>query len=70
MYAIRKRRRPIIYCSFCGKSEDEVFKIMSGPMVFICDECVVAAQQIVTDEKIKMGCTAVIGKMLASKAGD
>ena len=28
------------YCSFCGKRDDEVFKLIAGPTVFICDECV------------------------------
>lgn len=31
---------PTIYCSFCNKSQHEVRKIIAGPTVFICDECV------------------------------
>ena len=31
----------ILYCSFCGKSQHEVRKLIAGPTVFICDECVV-----------------------------
>ena len=30
----------ILYCSFCGKSQHEVRKLIAGPSVFICDECV------------------------------
>ena len=30
-----------LYCSFCGKSEHEVRKLIAGPTVFICDECIV-----------------------------
>ena len=30
----------ILYCSFCGKSQHEVRKLIAGPTVFICDECV------------------------------
>ena len=30
-----------LYCSFCGKSQHEVRKLIAGPTVFICDECVV-----------------------------
>ena len=29
-----------LYCSFCGKSQNEVRKLIAGPTVFICDECV------------------------------
>ena len=31
-----------LYCSFCGKSQHEVRKLIAGPTVFICDECIVA----------------------------
>ena len=31
-----------LYCSFCGKSQHEVRKLIAGPTVFICDECVYA----------------------------
>ena len=30
----------ILYCSFCGKSQNDVRKLIAGPSVFICDECV------------------------------
>ena len=30
----------LLYCSFCGKSQNEVRKLIAGPSVFICDECV------------------------------
>jgi hypothetical protein len=40
-----------VICSFCGKSQDEVRKIVAGPnMVFICDECVVLSLQITCEE--------------------
>ncbi len=55
-----KRRQRALYCSFCGKGQDEVFKLISGPDVLICDECVAAAQDIITADKIAMGCTAVL----------
>src|ERR1044071_7146129 len=35
------------YCSFCGKSEHEVRKLIAGPTVFICDECVVLCMDII-----------------------
>src|ERR1700682_815582 len=36
-----------LYCSFCGKSEHEVRKLIAGPTVFICDECVVLCMDII-----------------------
>ncbi|MGX7106920.1 ATP-dependent Clp protease ATP-binding subunit ClpX [Hutsoniella sourekii] len=41
------------YCSFCGKSQDEVNKIIAGPDVFICDECVDLCKAII-DEELKV----------------
>ena len=35
-----KNNKNILYCSFCGKSQHEVKKLIAGPTVFICDECV------------------------------
>ena len=39
-----------IRCSFCGKTKDEVRKIVAGPNVFICDECILLCSQIVSDD--------------------
>ena len=38
----------LLYCSFCGKSQHEVRKLIAGPSVFICDECVDLCQDILT----------------------
>jgi ATP-dependent protease Clp ATPase subunit len=40
-----------LYCSFCGKSQHEVVKLIAGPSVFICDECVAICNQWVTPSK-------------------
>ena len=40
----------ILYCSFCGKSQHEVKKLIAGPTVFICDECVELCMDIITEE--------------------
>lgn len=40
----------IAYCSFCGKSSDEVKKLVAGPGVYICNECVALAQEIIEEE--------------------
>ncbi|MBR6816434.1 MAG: ATP-dependent Clp protease ATP-binding subunit ClpX [Clostridia bacterium] len=39
-----------VRCSFCGKSQDQVRRIIAGPGVFICDECIELCQEIVSDE--------------------
>ena len=40
----------MLYCSFCGKSQHEVKKLIAGPSVFICDECIELCNDIVRDE--------------------
>ncbi|MFM0585023.1 ATP-dependent Clp protease ATP-binding subunit ClpX [Streptococcus suis] len=42
--------KEMIYCSFCGKNQEEVKKIIAGNNVFICDECVELAQEIIREE--------------------
>ena len=39
----------VLYCSFCGKNQDEVTKLIAGPTVFICNECVRLCEQILDD---------------------
>jgi hypothetical protein len=39
-----------VYCSFCGKSQHKVAKIIAGPSVFICDECIDLCDDIVSDQ--------------------
>ena len=40
----------LLYCSFCGKSQHEVRKLIAGPQVFICDECVELCNDIIREE--------------------
>jgi ATP-dependent Clp protease ATP-binding subunit ClpX len=40
----------VLYCSFCGKSQHEVKKLIAGPSVFICDECIELCNDIIRDE--------------------
>ena len=40
----------VLYCSFCGKSQHEVKKLIAGPSVFICDECIELCNEIIRDE--------------------
>lgn len=44
------RRRGKVFCSFCGKGEDQVRKLIAGPQVYICDECVQLCNEILEEE--------------------
>ena len=46
-------KRNFLLCSFCGKSQEEVSKIIAGPAVYICDECVFLCLQVLFDESVK-----------------
>ncbi|HEB97768.1 MAG TPA: ATP-dependent Clp protease ATP-binding subunit ClpX [Sedimenticola thiotaurini] len=48
----------LLYCSFCGKSQHEVRKLIAGPSVFICDECVELCNDIIREEMQEGGADA------------
>lgn len=48
----------VLYCSFCGKSQHEVKKLIAGPSVFICDECIELCNDIIRDESPAEGAAA------------
>ena len=50
-----------LYCSFCGKSQHEVRKLIAGPTVFICDECVELCMDIIREETKASGLKASDG---------
>jgi ATP-dependent Clp protease ATP-binding subunit ClpX len=52
----------VLYCSFCGKSQHEVKKLIAGPSVFICDECIELCNDIIRDEVPAEGADAKAGK--------
>ena len=43
-------KEPECKCSFCGKNQDEVEKLIAGPDVYICDECIELCNEIVLEE--------------------
>ena len=45
-----KNNKNTLFCSFCGKSQHEVRKLIAGPTVFICDECVELCMDIIREE--------------------
>jgi hypothetical protein len=46
----RPERTGDVFCSFCGKSRDEVRKVIAGPTVYICDECIDLCNDIIAEE--------------------
>jgi len=53
----------LLYCSFCGKSQHEVRKLIAGPSVFICDECVDLCNDIIKEEIQEKSATGGDGKL-------
>lgn len=56
----------LLYCSFCGKNQHEVKKLIAGPSVFICDECVDLCNDIIREEAQTVHAEKVAGKKLPS----
>ncbi|WP_017364080.1 ClpX C4-type zinc finger protein, partial [Methylococcus capsulatus] len=68
----RKNRESgkLLYCSFCGKSQHEVRKLIAGPAVFVCDECVELCNDIIREELqgSEAGCVEGLPKPKEMKA--
>jgi hypothetical protein len=61
-------RTTTLYCSFCGKSQYEVAKLIAGPVVFICNECVSLSVDVCLDDGIAIaGIEAPLGPMTANE---
>ena len=56
-----------LYCSFCGKSQHEVRKLIAGPTVFICDECVELCVNFITEES---AVDKIVSPMWSEQIGD
>ena len=46
----KKEDKDSLFCSFCGKSQKEVKKLIAGPTVFVCDECVELCMDIIKED--------------------
>ncbi len=46
----KNKGEKLLYCSFCGKSQHEVRKLIAGPSVFVCDECIALCNDIIREE--------------------
>ena len=53
----------LLYCSFCGKSQHEVRKLIAGPSVFVCDECVDLCNDIIREEIQEKDADSAIRKL-------
>src|SRR5438132_12741889 len=51
----REDRRRYTRCSFCGKGQDQVRKLVAGPGVFICDQCIDLCQEVLEDDTRSAG---------------
>ncbi|QCI22908.1 ATP-dependent Clp protease ATP-binding subunit ClpX [Buchnera aphidicola] len=49
----KENSKKLLYCSFCGKNQKEVQKLIAGPKVHICDECIRLCNDIITEEILK-----------------
>ena len=50
----REAQAKLLYCSFCGKNQHEVNKLVAGPTVFICDECIDLCIDIVDEQLLRL----------------
>ncbi|MBI3903306.1 MAG: ATP-dependent Clp protease ATP-binding subunit ClpX [Nitrosomonadales bacterium] len=57
----KNKGEKLLYCSFCGKSQHEVKKLIAGPSVFVCDECIELCNDIIREEA-QSGATGKVEK--------
>ena len=50
----KKNDKESLFCSFCGKNQKEVKKLIAGPTVFVCDECVELCMDIIKEDSKKI----------------
>jgi hypothetical protein len=43
------KKEPTLYCSFCGKSQNDVWRLIAGPGVYICNECIAICAEMILD---------------------
>lgn len=65
-----KKDLPLLQCSFCGKTQDQVQKLIAGPGIYICDECVHLCNEILVDEGISADFEDELEKKLSSELFD
>ncbi|MEK6734509.1 MAG: ClpX C4-type zinc finger protein, partial [Pseudomonadota bacterium] len=62
-----KKHQEELHCSFCGKSQHKVKKLIAGPTLFICNECVELCADIIDNENIPTSISAKESKPITPK---
>jgi ATP-dependent Clp protease ATP-binding subunit ClpX len=62
MSSEKNKSDKLLYCSFCGKNQHEVRKLIAGPSVFVCDECIALCNDIISEEVQSDDATNKLGK--------
>ena len=62
MSSDKNKSDKLLYCSFCGKNQHEVRKLIAGPSVFVCDECIALCNDIISEEVQSDEETSKLGK--------
>ncbi|HEY7355384.1 MAG TPA: ClpX C4-type zinc finger protein [Ktedonobacterales bacterium] len=47
-----RRQRPSLHCSFCGKDQNAVRRLIAGPNIYICNECIALCNEILAKEEV------------------
>ena len=61
----QNKKGETVYCSFCGKSQHEVRKLVAGPCAFICNECVELCSDIIHEEQVKHVAARIAAPIIA-----
>ena len=64
---MKKKKNEAFYCSFCGKSQHEVKKLIAGPTVFVCNECVELCADIIDYTPWKYYLSRIKNKLIMKK---
>jgi hypothetical protein len=63
-----RKRGPVLHCSFCNKSQDDVRRLVAGPGVFICNECVQVCVDIIAEDRRNTGAVEDYGAVVSPEA--
>ena len=66
--APRMPERGLLKCSFCSSTQRDVEKLIAGPHVYICDECVATAQRVLAGTRVRQADCSFCGEPRAPKA--
>ena len=64
---VRTATEELLHCSFCGKGQDKIAKLIAGPGVYICDECVELCNHILAEELSRPELREAVTRRAAAK---